>query len=299
MKPKPPNTLDALKSLVGDIARGSAPIHLGGRALKTLAAMVAEPRHTAVYSIGTLADTHGVNASTLTRLAQRLGYDGFAALQEVFRHHVADQGHFYSERAGRLATETQTQDHATDRISGIPAQEIGNISAMTDELDPAAIEGAAEILVTARRVRTHGLHQSAAIAGFMAYALGMLHDDAAVLDSQQHGVAHGLAQLTVGDALVLVGFSPYTRGTVAAARVAAQHGITVIALTDSHASPLSASAAHSFVTPTGGAFFSNCMASAVVLVEVLLSSVARHLDQQAVTALKRYESFIEELNVQL
>ncbi|MCB1852947.1 MAG: MurR/RpiR family transcriptional regulator, partial [Gammaproteobacteria bacterium] len=131
-------------------------------------------------------------------------------------------------------------------------------------------------------MRIYGARQSASVAVLMSYALGMLRKDASLLDGQQQGVAHGLAQLSTGDALVLIGSAPYTRATVAAAQLTSGQGIRQIALTDSLASPLAATAEYSFITPTSGSFFSNCMASSVVLIEILLSEVARQLDRRAV-----------------
>lgn len=297
-RPLPPNTLSELKVLVADISSGKAQIHLGGRALRTLASMVADPHHTAVLPIGKLAENHQVNASTLTRMSQRLGYEGFTALQRVFRRHVSDRSGFYSERAGRL-TEGSGQDPTMQLIQRISREELGNITAMMEELNPEAIDAVSEIIANAPRVAIYGARQSASIAGFMAYALGMLRNDAALLESQQQGVAHGLAHLAEGDALVLIGSSPYTRATVAAGRVAGEQGIQVIAITDSLASPLAAAAAHTFITPTAGSFFSNSMASAAVLVEILLSAVAKRLEQQAVSALNRHEALIAALNIQI
>jgi DNA-binding MurR/RpiR family transcriptional regulator len=294
----PPNTLSGLKALVAEITSGKAPVRLGGRALRTLAAMVADPHNTAVSSIGALAQSQQVNASTLTRMSQRLGYEGFAALQQVFRRHVSDRGGFYSERAGRLTADAG-RDPSAQLIRRICEEELGNISSMMEDLDTKTIETAAEVIASVPRVRVYGARQSASVASFMAYTLGMLRTDAALLENQHQGVAHGLAQMAKGDALVLIGSSPYTRATVAAAHVAVEQGIQVIALTDSLASPLAATAVHTFITPTAGSFFSNCMASSVVLVEVLMSAVARRLDQKAVSALNRHEALIAALDIQI
>jgi DNA-binding MurR/RpiR family transcriptional regulator len=162
-----------------------------------------------------------------------------------------------------------------------------------------ALEEAAQLLATAPRVRTHGLRQFYAVACFTSYALGMLRPEVSVLGNSQHGVAHGLAQLDAGDVLVVAGSYPYTRGTVAAARIAGGHGIPIIALTDSSASPLAASATHAFIAPTQGTFFCNSMASYLVLAEALLTLVAARLGDGALAALKDREAFIRELNIEL
>lgn len=294
----PPATLAGLKELATNIASGKADIHLGGRTLRVLAEMVRDPHLTAVLPISKLAENHQVNPSTLTRMSQRLGFPGFSALQQIFRQHVSSRGGFYSGRASRLTSDSD-QDPTRQLIQRMGKEELNNITAMIEELDPAAIESAAEIIAGAPRVCIYGARQSAAVASFMAYALGMLRNDAALLESQQQGVAHGLAKLAAGDALVLIGSSPYTRATVAAARVADEQGIQLIAFTDTLASPLARVADHIFIMPTSGSFYSNCMASSSVLVEILLSVVARRLQERAVSALNRHEEMINALDVQI
>ncbi len=178
----PPRSLDQLRSLLAGVMTRAAPTHLGTRAQRTLAALIDSPRQTAVYSITELADMVGVNTSTLTRLAKRLGYSGFTELQ-------AD------------------------------------------------------------------------------------------------------------DVLVALGSSPYTRATVEACRIAAAHGIHIIAITDSYGSPLAACANETFITPTGGTFFSNSTAASLILAEGLLALVARSLRNEALEALRRRETLIDELGV--
>src|SRR5210317_142655 len=102
MTPSLPRDIDQLRTLLSRIKTGESGIHLGNRALKVFSTLLDTPRHAAVYSISQLADSMGVNASTLTRLAKKLGYSGFNEFQNVFRDHIATTGHFYTEQAGRL-----------------------------------------------------------------------------------------------------------------------------------------------------------------------------------------------------
>src|SRR3546814_16161551 len=53
----------------------------------------------------------------------------------------------------------------------------------------------ARALASARRVRMHGVRQNHAFASFLAYGLGMLRGDGALLDAAQLGPAEALAQL--------------------------------------------------------------------------------------------------------
>lgn len=297
--PLPPQSLDQLRNLLASLRTQQAPTRLGARALQTLAGLVDSPRQTAVYSISELAKNVGVNASTLTRLAKRLGYGGFADLQSVFRRHVAEERDFYSERAGRLLSSEEMRRKSISLMAKVAQEESANISSMLKDIDAQALEHAASRLADAARVRTYGLRQFYSIACFISYSLGMVRREVAVLDESGHGVAHALAQLTPGDVILVLGSSPYTRATVDVCRTAAAHGIHIIAITDSSASPLAASASQTFITPTRGTFFSNSMAACLILAEGLLALVAQRLGKEAVAALKRRELFIDELGVAL
>lgn len=292
-----PVSVDELRHLVARIQSGDSKLRLGARSFRTLAGLVDAPRQAAVYSISELAETLDVNASTLTRLAKRLGYTGFNDLQGVFRRHITDGEDFYSRRADQLLRTDPALHHSIGLLNQIAQDEIANISAMIENVDAQAFERTARLIAGSRAVRVHGLRLFFSMASWIAYSLGMIRNDVALLGDPGHGVAHALAQLERGDVLIVLGCAPYTRATIEACEIAAAHGMRIVALTDSYASPLAAAAEHVFVTPTGGMFFANSTAACLILAEGLLALVARVLGQEAVSALKKREALIDELRV--
>ncbi|MEM7294713.1 MAG: MurR/RpiR family transcriptional regulator [Pseudomonadota bacterium] len=300
--PASPETLGELRALLAqEQEQGKSSTH-GKRAIKVLAGLLDAPRETAMYSITHLAEQHGVHASTLTRLAKNLGYSGFSEFQAVFRQHLSSTGHFYSQQADQLlhpANEEMEANASGRLVARVCGTEIDNIQRMRHDLDFDQMAAAAKLLTSAKRVRTHGLRQSFAIAVYLSYVLGLLRNDVAVLGSFEHGIAHSLAQLDDADALLVVGFAPYTRRTVQAAEIAARHGLPIVALNDSHASPLSTVARHSFIAPATGAFISNSVGAAFVLAESIVSMVAQVLGDESIAALERREKFIEEEKIEV
>jgi len=293
----PPQTLEDLRDLVSRIQTGDEKLALGSRTFRTLAQLVDAPRQAAVFSISELASSHGINASTLTRLAKRLGYGGFSEFQGVFRRHVAAGDDFYSERAGRLLAEQHDSNSSHSTLAEIANDEAANVAAMVETLDSAQLRATATALANARAIRIQGLRHFYSIACLMSYGLGMIRDDVSVLDSAGHGVAHSLAQMQPGDVLVAIGHAPYTRVTVDACVLAARYDLRIVAITDSFASPLAGPAETVLITPAGGRFFGNSTAACVILVEALLTMTAAELGQEAVEALKKRERVIDELGV--
>ncbi|AVV35142.1 MurR/RpiR family transcriptional regulator [Cobetia amphilecti] len=290
----PPETLEGLKQLLAAIDRREVEIRLGASSRRVLAVLIESPQRTAVSSISQLAELTGVNASTFSRLAQRLGYEGFSRFQDVFRQAVTDGEHFYSQQASQLLAR-DADSSAMAQLARLGRQESANILSMLERVDAAAFEAATTLLAEAPRVRLHGMRQFNSLALFMAYGLGMLRPDVAPLDASRQGVADALAQLSAGDVLVVASCFPYTPSVVACAEVAVKRGVEVIALTDSASSPLEPLARYSFHVPNHSLFYSNSMSAFMFLAEGLLSEVASKLGDAGVASLKQREAIITEL----
>lgn len=293
-----PPSLEQLSRLLAELKSGTANLRVGKRALEVLDGMITYPKQSAISSISHLAEIFRVNPSTLTRLAKSLGYKGFAELQKVFRDYTAGTEHFYSLRAGQLFQDDQRHE-GVHLASQIANEETQNIASMLDNLNSQTLDGVVELLTAAPRIRTHGLRQSYPIANYLSYGLGLIRTDVAVLSIAEHGIIHGISQLEPGDLLFTIGCSPYTRSTVTAAQVAREQGIEVVTITDNHASPLAALSRYTFISPTSGTFFSNSMSASLVLIEVLLSLVARKLGDQALDSLMRYEKLLGKMQVEI
>ena len=305
-----PRSVEELRALVVRIGRNETGLSLGGKAHAVLAKLVERPEETAVRTITELAGAHGVNASTLTRLATRLGYGGFADFQSVFRDSVTQSHrHFYSHQAERLVAGASA-DGAAKSVSAAGAAEIAtvmqlaresvaNIEGFLSQLSAPELRDAAKLLAHAPRVRIFGLRQFHALAAFLAYALGLVRSDVDLLDAPGLGTAEGLAQLQRGDVVLVTSVAPYTRSVAQVAKTAAAAGLTVIAITDTRASPLVPPARHAFFIPHGSSFFSNSMGAYVVFCEGLLNLVATQLGKQGLRSLERRERFITELGIEV
>jgi DNA-binding MurR/RpiR family transcriptional regulator len=294
-----PGTIEELRDLTLRIRRKEIDLALGSKALDVLARLVDTPEQTAVRSISELADGQGVNASTLTRLAKRLGYAGFSDFQSVFRQAIADdERYFYSRQAGRLMSVTRGEREEVHVLERIGQETKANIDGFLGQTDAETLKRAAVLLATAPRVRVHGVRQFHAFASFMVYGLGMLRSDVALLDAPRLGEAEALSQLSPGDLVLVASCAPYTRSVAEVAAVAEKAGLEVIAVTDSRSSPLVPPARHAFFIPHASSFFSNSMGAYIVFCEGLLNLVARELGERAIAALAARERLIGEMGIE-
>ena len=295
-----PRTIEDLRELTLHIARDEARVTLGAKTQTVLARLVEMPEQAAVRSISELAKRLGVNASTLTRLAKRLGFSGFSDFQSVFRDAIADKGrYFYSRQVGRLlATGVEPQEE-TEVFDRLAHETDVNMQGLISQLEPDTVHRATRLLATAPRVRIHGVRQFHALASFLTYGLGMLRGDVALLNAPQLGIAEAISKLEPGDVVVVSSCAPYTRSVATVAEAAARHGIEVIAITDTLASPLAASATHAFFVPHAGSFFSNSMGAYIVFCEGLLNLVAKELGHKAAEALAERERMIADMKIEM
>ncbi|MBS0445955.1 MAG: MurR/RpiR family transcriptional regulator [Proteobacteria bacterium] len=302
-----PRSVEALRELAVRIGRGDGGVSLGGKAHGVLAKLVERPEEVAVRTITELAAGLGVNASTLTRLATRLGYAGFVDFQNVFRDGLAERHrHFYSQQAERLVAgasarapgRAEAPAAEVQTVVQLARESINNVEGFLAQLSAVDLRGAAKLLGEAPRVRIHGLRQFSTLAGFLVYGLGMIRADVGLLDPHGLGAAEGLAQLQRGDVVVVASVEPYTRSVAQVAQAAAAAGLTVIAITDTRASPLVPPARHAFFVPHGSSFFSNSMGAYLVFCEGLLNLVATRLGKRALQALARRERFITGLRIE-
>lgn len=274
---EPPRTIEDLRALALSIGRDEAGFSLGAKAHDVFAKLVEAPEQSAVRSISELADQFGINPSTLTRLAKRLGFEGFSDFQAVFRKAIAnEQQYFYSRQAGRLMATPSVGNAEVEAFAQLARETAANVDGFLGQLDGAALQGAVRLLASARRIRVHGVRQFHSLASFLTYCLGMVRSDVALLDAPRLGVAEALSQLDPGDVVIVASCAPYTRSVAEVGRVAASNGQTVIAITDSRSSPLVPPAKHAFFIPHASSFYSNSMGAYVVFCEALLNLVARN-----------------------
>jgi len=303
MNESTPKNLDELRELVTAISRKQTQFSMGSKTLRALGRLVERPEIVAVSTITELAQSAGVNASTLSRLAQSLGYDGFAEFQKLFRNAVSTRGkRFYSGQASQLLSVSDVAAKANGDLASMGRlfqESIANVEACLAGLDPLEIKEAVNYLAHAQRVRVHGIRQIHSVAAAFTYGLSLVRRDVSLLDIPGSGIAEGLANMEKGDVLVVASANPYSRTVAETTEIAHRRGLIVIAITDYRTSPLAINADYSFFIPHQSSYISNSMGAYIIFCEGLVNSVARLLDTQALESLNRHEVLIDRLRVEI
>lgn len=299
--PTLPRNVEELRRLYMDISRGVGDVKIGGRSLQTLKKMLDAPGDTAVKSISMLAEEHGISTSSLTRLAQRLGYGGFPALQDIFRQEMRGRKNYYSDQVNRfLLTTGTTSPDVTGKqpLQHMVQSEWGNVMATMEECDATQYAQVAALVSRAPRVAVLGLRGSYTLAFYFGYYLRMIRDNVTIIDNGGNTLAEALADLDEGDLLFAISVKPYTKYTVDACRIAREQGLHVVAMTDSMASPLAYETDKLLVISSKGDFYFSPITSGVLYLEALLTDAVKILGDRAVDKLRNNERLLDRLGVE-
>jgi len=256
------------------------------------------PRDVALLSMREQARQAGVQPATMTRLAQRLGFDGFDALRETYAEAV---------RGGHVGFAGQADVHvASQKLKGNAGQAAEMVRSLDGQIaglaDPGMIEAlvaAADCLARARNVYCLGLRSSHAVAWHVHYVLSLIGRRSVLLDGFAGIGLDPLAAAGRRDVLFVVSVLPYTRATVEAAEHAKMSGLGIVAVTDSEVAPLAPIADHVVFVPVASPSFFHTMTPAFAVAEILTAIVAGMLGEAAVESLRRADAHQRNFNVHI
>jgi DNA-binding MurR/RpiR family transcriptional regulator len=214
--------------------------HLPKRLRQAAAYALEHPDEFALSTASSLARNAEVQASTLVRFAQTLGFAGFSELQEVFRSRLRNRWPDYSERLKALHENARDSGDPTHLLFGFADSAAASIARLREGVQRRELDHAVDLLAGARTIHCLGQRRSFCVAHYLTYALSQLGVPAALIDNVGGLGPEELAQAGAGDALIAVSFSPYAPFTVDLVKRARRAGVPVVAITDSALSPLAA-----------------------------------------------------------
>ena len=294
-----PKNIEDLKQTHINILRSGEQKRFGLRSLHILKSMLDAPNEAAVSTISEIAKKNNTNSSTVTRLARRLGFEGFLEFQDLFRKPLLERTGFYSTQVEKFLQTARAEDTPeASMLRQVVQDEWGNVMMMLENYSPDQFEKAAGLLVTARRVFTIGLRGSYPLAFFLAHYLKMIRDDVTVLGSPGHTLAEDLVELESQDLLFAISVKPYTRETITACQVAREKKAAIVAMTDNQSSPLAAESDTTLHISAKEKNFFSPITSGIIYIEALLSEVVRLLEQKALRKLEEAERLLGQLGIE-
>lgn len=233
-------------------------------ALERVFEVVKRNQQLASYSeIADIALRAGVDASSVTRCAQALGFRGWPALQQELR----------ARYLAELSTEQTLEEHRSESMSVVHdavRHDIENLKLTLDTVDPHAADDAVEVLSTARKVLVVGQGSFAGPATVLAHLGATMGYSISLEGRGGPHLATAVNALDEQDALVLVNPWRPMRDLVDAATAARANGVRVVSITDMTRGLLASHSDHVLVVPSEGvSFFQSVTASTAVVYGLL------------------------------
>ncbi len=241
------------------------------------------PQLVAFGTVAELANEAGSGAATVVRLAGKLGYDGFTALQDAVQAELAHRL--------RPAAERIRQPVAPDVIGRTMATELDNVQSTLEGVDREAFAQAVGALSQrGAQVLVLSGEASCGIARQAVGELALLRGGVELVVGSEVAVVRSIALLGGGDACLVVDLRRYDRWVLDAAKRAGERGATLIALTDSALSPLALLADASFTVDAASAGPFDSHVATLALLNAMVTAVADRLRSSATDRLDRIEA---------
>ncbi|WP_407184471.1 MurR/RpiR family transcriptional regulator [Bradyrhizobium centrosematis] len=189
-------------------------------------------------SMRDLAAEAGADPAAFTRLAKAIGYSGWdelrAALTEARRPSQTSpfSGRARSRRPGPNADVALVSDKLEAEAAGLP------------RIPAQPIAEAARALHEAKRIWIAGYRSCRSVAELLNYELRLFRPEQVRLVGTSGPDDLDLGAIRPGEAVVVIGFLPYTNASVGVAQAAYRAGATLIAIADSPSAPMAEGADH-------------------------------------------------------
>ncbi|MCU9848543.1 MurR/RpiR family transcriptional regulator [Defluviimonas sp. WL0024] len=256
------------------------------------------PHCVGVSTVREIAEFANVKPNTFVRMARQVGFDGYEDFRAAFREAIRSGPAGFPDRA-RWLQDVSKQG----ALGGLYAEMVGaairNIEETFAKIDSDALKAAAEAIWASRRVYTLGVGVNNANARNFTYlaSTGMVEFHA--IPQAGSDAADDIAWADSRDVLIAMTCHPYRREVVETVKIAREQGMTVIAISDSPASPIIMAAQHRFTVSVDTPQFFPSSVSTIALLETLLSFVIAVASPEIVERVEKFHKRRHQLGLYL
>ena len=203
----------------------------------------------ALLSMREQARKAGVAPASMTRLAQRMGFDGYDSLRGVYVERIRRGEAEFSSKAEALLARRQSEGDGA--LAFDLAETLSrHMETLATPVVLDSVAAAASVLSGARRIYVLGFRSSYPVACHFAYVHSLAGGDARLLDAPDGTGADRLRDAGRDDAMLAISVKPYTRAAVELVDYGLTRDVAIVALTDSFVSPLVRRARTSIIAAT-------------------------------------------------
>jgi DNA-binding MurR/RpiR family transcriptional regulator len=232
-----------------------------------------------------MAKRYNVDAATIVRTVQALGYERFADFAADLRQHFVNHITPYTV----LKAATQEKRSVSQQIQHCLERDLESLSVLRSSLEPDRVVDLAKRIHEARSILVVGVDLAASLAWFLAYGLTPLGFAAEAPVGSTGNLQHKIDLLTTKDLLVAISFGKCLRETVEAVDRARGRGIPTFGITDSDTTPIALHCDDYLVAPTSSPSFTGSYVAPIALLNTIIVACAHLRPKRALAMLSRTE----------
>lgn len=194
---------------------------------RLVTAVLAQPRQSALATVTDLAREAGVHEATVSRLARKLGYPGYAAFRTALQTEFLPT----EETATRLQRSLQTAA-GSGVLATLVAEETAALANLVSHVNEDQLARAAALMIGARRLYIFGRGNAEALALMMAKRFRRFGRDVHLLTGDARSLAEGVLGMGPSDVLLVYALRRAPRPYAALADHARALGVPVVAISD-------------------------------------------------------------------
>ena len=259
-----------------------AQSRLGPHRQQLIRAIVDHCEETCFLSSRDLAKRYQVDAATVVRTVQALGYRRFADFATDLRQHLMTRVTPYTVLKAATRQRASVADHVDHSLD----KALDNLNQLRSNLHRERVVELAKLIHRADRVLVVGVDFAASLAYYFAYGLVTLGFDAEAPIGSEGNLQHKIKVLTPKDLLIAISFGQCLRVTVEAVLRASKQGVNTFGITDSDTTPIARQCDKYLVAGVFSPSFLNSYVAPMALINAIHVACA-HLDpKRSLTQLK-------------
>lgn len=253
-----------------------ARLRLNPRRQRLLRAILDAADETCFLSSRELAKRYNVDATTILRTTQVLGYKSFADFSTDLRQHFVARITPYAA----LKAATREKRSVADHIDHALDKALENLNILESDLDRQRLIELARLIKRSRRVLVVGLDFATSLAYYLSYGLSALGFDAEAPVGSTGNLQYKIKALTSKDVLIAISFGQCLRDTVESVLRAKRQGVPTFGITDSDTTPIARYADSHVVTLVASPSFLNSYVAPMAAITAIHVACA-HIDPKS------------------
>lgn len=277
------NGTGSMTQLEARFAEAQSSLH--PRRRQMIRAIIEHPEETYFLSSTELARRFGVDAATVVRAVQGLGYKKFGDFAADLRRHFVARITPYT----LMQAAAREKQPLAERLQREVDKDIDNLHLLKNGLATERILDLAKQIHRSRSILVIGIDLAASLSTYLAYGLFTAGFSAEAPMGSEGVLYHKVHGLTSRDLLIAISFGRCLQDTVDAVKQARQQGTPTFGITNSDTTPIARYSDQYVVAPIAASVFTGSYVAPISVLNTIISACSHLHPQRTLARLRENE----------